>query len=318
MNESISILQSEYGIVADEITPAIGGWSAMAYKVSSKQDVYFLKEYDKKKSGTTAQLEKLNLCMAVASWLENNTGLQGRINAPILTKKGDVRAETQECAYLLFSYIDGITPRTTPLTIYQQKELAEIVGELHRHGLDIPFDFANVQENFEIPCAELLKMPRKPDDSLCVYRQYDMLMRAIDQAHNMAERTKAEKLPFVLCHTDIHGWNLIQSDELILIDWESIKFAPAEADLYTFWGDWYWGDAKWGSYWDTFLPVYQKIHPEYIVREEILRFYQIRRHIEDINDFYRQYIYDELTEEETREVISCLERECAFLSELIQ
>jgi len=144
-----------------------------------------------------------------------------------------------------------------------------------------------------------------------------MLKHAIDKAHELAEYVKSERLPIVLCHTDIHGWNLMQTDSLILIDWESLKFAPAEADLYTFWGDWYWGDSKWGSYWDTFLPVYQKLRPEYVVNEKVLRFYQIRRHIEDINDFYRQYLYDELTADETREVISNLERECAFLETLV-
>ena len=318
MIEIKSLLQLEYGIIADSVTPVIGGWSALAYKIDSQQGTYFLKAYDQKKSGTTVQLEKLNLCMDVASWLDNNTALHGRINAPLLTTQGDIKSETQDFTYLLFSYIDGVTPRTTPLSTFQQEELADIVGELHRHGADMPFDFSCIRETFEIPCAELLKMQYKPDDSLCVHRQYDMLMKTIDNAHKLAERVAAEKLPFVLCHTDIHGWNLMQSDKLILIDWESIKFAPAEADLFTFWGDWYWGDSNWGSYWDNFLPVYQRFHPKYIVREEVLRFYQIRRHIEDVNDFYRQYLYDDMTEEETREVVSCMERECAFLCGLIR
>ena len=318
MNKIEKLLCFEYGITATNITPAVGGWSAAAYKIDSEHGEYFLKVYDKKRSGIPALLEKLDLCMSVASWLEDNTGLKGKINAPVLTKQGCVKSETEDHTYLLFSYIDGITPRTTPLTVSQQKELAGIVGELHRHGADMPFDFTGIQESFEIPCDELIKMPHKPSDPLCVYQQRDMLMQAINKAHKLAEYVKNEQLPFVLCHTDIHGWNLMQNDKLILIDWESIKLAPAEADSYTFWGDWYWGDSKWGSYWDTFLPVYKKYHPGYIYRDDVLRFYQIRRHIEDINDFYRQYLYDDMSDEETAEVITCLERECAFLSELIK
>jgi len=316
MDRINTILQSEYGIVAKDISPAIGGCAALAYKVDSEQGTYFLKVYEKQKSGTAAILEKLNLCMAVASWLENNTRLHGRINAPLLTKQGDVRAETQDNAYLLFTYIDGITPRFTPLTIYQQEELAEIVGELHRHGEDMPFDFSSVQETYEIPCAVLMKTPPKPESIL--YRHYNMLMRAIDRVHRLAEKVKAESLPFVLCHTDIHGWNLMQSEKMILIDWETIRFAPTEADLYTFWGDWYLGGANWVSYWDTFLPVYQRLRPEYAVREEILRFYQLRRHFEEVDDFYREYLYDDITEEKKHEIISCLERECTILNTLIQ
>ena len=318
MNEIKGVLQTEYGVIAKDVSPTIGGWSAAAYKVDAEQGAYFLKAYDKKRSGMAEQLEKLNLCMDVAAWLENNTSLHGRINAPLPTKTGEMRAETKDYAYLLFDYIDGVTPRTTPLSVRQQEEIAEITGELHSRGADAPFDLSTIRETFEVPCAELLKMPRKSDDPLCVYRQYDMIMRAIEQTYALAEYVKAASPPFVLCHTDIHGWNLMQSDRLILIDWESIKLAPAEADLFTFWGDWYWGDSKWGSYWDTFLPIYQRICPEYIVDEEILRFYQIRRHVEDANDFYRQYLYDEMNEEETREVVACLERECAFLSGLVR
>ena len=317
MSEIIAVLRTEYGIIADEITPATGGWSAAAYKVESKQGRYFLKEYDKKRIGTAIQLEKLDLCMKAAAWLENNTGLKSRINAPLLTLNGNIRAETQNYAYLLFVYIDGITPRETPLSLQQQKEIAAITGELHRYGADIPLDFSSVKETFEIPCDELIKMPGKPKDPLCLSKHYNMLMFAINWAKEMALNVKSADLPFVLCHTDIHGWNLMQSDRLILIDWESIKLAPAEADLYTFWGDWYWGDFKWGSYWDTFLPIYQKLHPEYIFRKEVLMFYQIRRHIEDINEFYREYIYDDITEEVSREIINNLKRECSFLSTLV-
>jgi len=331
MNEIKGILQSEYGIAANDITSTTGGWSAAAYKVDGcpsstgqgdgTADTYFLKVYGKKRTSVTTQLGSLDFCMTVASWLENNTKLKGKINAPILTKNGSIKAETQDHVYLLFSYIDGFTVATTPLTIKQQEELAKIIGELHRHGADMPFDFSKLQETYEIPCAELMKaqrkMPQKADDPLCVYQQYDMLMHAIEKAQNLAEYAKSRQLAHTLCHTDIHGWNLIQSDRLILVDWESIKYTPVEADLFTLWNDWYWGDTHWGSYWGTFLPIYQKICPEYTVDEKVLKFYQIRRHIEDIEEFYKQYLYDEMTEAETNEVISCLERECKFLCTLI-
>jgi len=317
MDEMKAILQTEYGITADNISSAVGGLSASAYKVDSAQGTFWLKAYDKRKTSTIAQLDKLNLCMAVASWLHDNTGLKGKINAPLLTNEGAIKVETQNHAYLVFDYIDGTTICTTPLSINQQKELADIVGELHQYGADMPFDFTSIQENFDIPCTELLKMPRKPNSSFCVYQQHDMLMEAINKAFKLANLVKSKQLPFVLCHADIHGWNLIQNDRLMLIDWESIKFAPAEADLYTFWGDWYWGNSNWGSYWDTFLPVYQKLRPEYVVCEDTLRFYQIRRHIEDIEEFYKEYIYDDLTVEERNEITAHLERECKFLRTLI-
>jgi len=319
MDHIEAILKTEYGITADSIAPAVGGLSASAYKVSCAGGEFWLKEYDNAKINTAKQLEKLDLSMAFAFWLDNNTSLKGRVNSPIPTRQGELKAETPDYTYLLFSYIDGVTIETTPLSTAQQEELAEIVGELHKHGSDMPFDFSDIRENFEIPCDEILKIQQhKPDDSLCVYQQYDILLQAVELSKNMADQIKSEKLPFVLCHADIHGWNIMQSDKLILIDWESIRYAPVEADLYTFWGDWYWGDSNWGSYWDVFLPIYKKLNPIYFYREEVLRFYQLRRHIEDIEEFYKEYLYDDITEEEKNEIKSHLERECRFLKSMLQ
>jgi len=101
MTESYEVLKSNYDITANVVSPIIGGWSALAYKVESKQGTFFLKVYDKKKSGTATVLKNIDFCMSVVSWLENNTQLNGRINAPLLTKQGNVRAETQDYACCL-------------------------------------------------------------------------------------------------------------------------------------------------------------------------------------------------------------------------
>jgi len=45
--------------------------------------------------------------------------------------------------------------------------------------------------------------------------------------------------PQVICHTDLHGGNLMldRSGELILLDWENAIFAPPEYDLFFIAGD---------------------------------------------------------------------------------
>lgn len=113
MSEMKRVLQSEYGVTANEMVPTVGGWSALAYKVNCVQQQYFLKVYEKKRSGITEVLEKLNLSMAVSSWLESNTSLRGRINAPLLTQSGDAKVETEAHVYVLFHHIDGETICTT-------------------------------------------------------------------------------------------------------------------------------------------------------------------------------------------------------------
>ena len=57
-----------------------------------------------------------------------------------------------------------------------------------------------------------------------------------------AEALRHAPLRYALCHTDIHGWNLMQEDRLILIDWEGLKLAPVEADLFSFTETFFFGD----------------------------------------------------------------------------
>ena len=95
------VLQIEYGITAENITPEIGGWAASSYKAESGRNTYFLKVYDKKRSGTPELLGRLDLSMKITSWLESNTALYGRIIAPILSKRGNIKVETKENVYLL-------------------------------------------------------------------------------------------------------------------------------------------------------------------------------------------------------------------------
>ena len=62
-----------------------------------------------------------------------------------------------------------------------------------------------------------------------------MLLGRMKTLREEARELKEEKLPFVLCHTDIHGGNLIRGTpqgKLWLIDWENVMLAPKEADLF--------------------------------------------------------------------------------------
>jgi spectinomycin phosphotransferase len=40
-------------------------------------------------------------------------------------------------------------------------------------------------------------------------------------------------LEYVLCHADIHGWNIIvdKEDSIYVVDWDTLVFAPKERDL---------------------------------------------------------------------------------------
>lgn len=143
-----------------------------------------------------------------------------------------------------------------------------------------------------------------------ILKQFEeTLIKNIDKVEKLSAKISNETLSFVLCHTDVHGWNLMQSDRLILTDWEGMKLAPPEADLFAFIGNLFWHNCS-----DEFMKIYHTIHTDFEINLEVLDFYQTRRRIEDICAFAQGLLYDKnIDDTERRESLYHLQRECEAL-----
>jgi len=55
----------------------------------------------------------------------------------------------------------------------------------------------------------------------------------ITRAEQLARELTAEPPPYILCHGDIHGWNLLidRRGQLFIVDWDTLIHAPRERDL---------------------------------------------------------------------------------------
>jgi spectinomycin phosphotransferase len=55
----------------------------------------------------------------------------------------------------------------------------------------------------------------------------------IQRAEQLAQALLADTPAFILCHGDIHGWNLLldKHSRLYMVDWDTLIFAPKERDL---------------------------------------------------------------------------------------
>ena len=58
-------------------------------------------------------------------------------------------------------------------------------------------------------------------------------LKLIERAECLAQKLEQQLPEFVLCHADIHGWNLLidSNGELFMVDWDTLIFAPKERDL---------------------------------------------------------------------------------------
>lgn len=111
--------------------------------------------------------------------------------------------------------------------------------------------------------------------------------RLVGRAEQLAQKIKEQSPEFVLCHSDIHGGNLLMevNDAIYIVDWDGPIMAPKERDLMFIGG----GVANvWNQPHeeDLFYKGYGKTE----VNMEILAYYRHERIVEDIAIYGQQLL----------------------------
>jgi len=280
MNDFIFLLTSEYGIIPTSITPVRGGFSAKAYRVTDRDGiVYSLKAYDKSLPTVRPFVERNDHYMPVLGWLSASPALGGRVLTPVSTRNGAYQVQAGDDVLAVFLYVTGELPRVEGMTRAQTVELGEILAALHDTGASIPFDTPGLAEDISLSfCEQFIQfldvMDAKNgalDDLLAPHAE--LLRAACREALRLRDTLQLSYTPLVLCHGDAHGNNVIQSDRLALADWEDLRWAPAEADLFIH---------AWHAHGDALLEGYCAARRGYRINRELLDFYTLRRRIEDV------------------------------------
>ncbi|MFP7277200.1 aminoglycoside phosphotransferase family protein [Bacillus paralicheniformis] len=298
------ILKGHYGIDSVNISPEQGGWTALAYQVTDGKAAFFLKVYDKNRASTAKWTALIDDYMPVLRWLSDRTALSGKLPVPLLTTNGEYKCEDDDAVYVLYEYIAGETIGGRPLGKGCEEKIASIIAELHRYDETIPVKTERIKENYDISFLGEMKqwLDHLPCELAPLIQPYiGSIREMMEAALSLADDLKCSDRRLALCHTDIHGWNMMKTGgELILIDWEGLKLAPVEADLMFFANQ---------PYVQEFLRVYRETHKGFEIDQNALRFYQIRRRLEDIWEFTEQLAFDIQTEKEKAETLSLLKNE---------
>lgn len=313
INRLRQILKTQFGVECTGFTEIYGGLSAMNYKITTEKQPFFLKVYDKEKTQASLWTENIDCYMPILVWLVENTELRGRIVYPIKTKQGNYRFDNNENVFLLFDYIQG-EPVGKAMTRAQVLEAAEIMACLHHYDSEIPVITEKIEEDFSVPFCSSLESFFSYDYSAAPADVKAVLQPCLEelnfknnQLKQLADKVRQKNVKRVLCHTDAHGWNLMQGERLVLVDWEGIKLAPAEADLLMF-------TKK--EYWEVFMEHYNKLRPGFILDDDLLMFYILRRKIEDIWAFIESILFDHPSEEQRKRDLDFLSKCCDTLDDL--
>nr|WP_279337642.1 phosphotransferase [Holospora curviuscula] len=128
------------------------------------------------------------------------------------------------------------------------------------------------------------------------------ILKLVERAEELAITIQKQPLDYVLCHADMHGWNLIVDKKvaLYIVDWDTLIFAPVERGLMFV-------DA---GIWDGGLTVsereslFYKGYTQTKINQDVIAYYRFERIIQDIGDYY-EYIF--LSDEGGEDGMRCFE-----------
>jgi spectinomycin phosphotransferase len=166
--------------------------------------------------------------------------------APLSAQDGALAVRDGGVTLILYPFVEGSDGFATPLGPKQWTELGAALRRIH--GTDLPAGIARAvdTERYAPRWRDAARRAAEHGDArrgvgdpigadlakLLAARRDDIALMA-DRAEALAERLKASPKPFVLCHTDLHAWNVIVGTDgsLHIVDWDSPRFAPKERDL---------------------------------------------------------------------------------------
>ncbi len=279
------------------ITPQIGGYVADVFLIETATHVGWLKCYDRHRAITHRVLAQASFYLHVTHWLSQHSALANRITAPIPTLDGQFIIDSGDrFVAIMFTYVHGMTLRESVMTEAQRHHLVTTVALLHSATTAVPKATVSVIEDFAAPWAPTLAHMLDdqwhhvaPDVQTLLLPCRHSLQSLLVQFVHAELHYRAHPPPMVLCHTDIHGYNIIvDGGHTTLLDFEGLKIAPVEHDL-MFWVD--------DNAWPDMLTSYQEIRPNVVPQPALVRFYQVRRLLEDVYDYLEQLVVEQPTGE---------------------
>ena len=207
------------------------------------------------------------------------------------TLKGNMTQHLQDGALTVFPFIEGKDGFTRDLTEDQWVTLGHVMRQIH--DLSIPPEIQSTirKESYSPKWRQavrsfypLLETEPKGDDiaikSLAFMKEHkSTIQRLVDRADQLAQEAVTQSCPFVLCHSDIHGGNVLIGEDtsLYIVDWDDPIIAPKERDLMFIGG----GVANvWNKSFeeDLFYQGYGKTD----INKILLAYYRHERIVEDI------------------------------------
>jgi spectinomycin phosphotransferase len=286
----ISRIQDEYGLSVTSLTflPIGADMGSVVYRLVTQQGTtYFLKL----RKGFTEIVATIPLFL-------KSQGIE-EIIIPFETKAKGHWADFGEYKMILYPFIEGKNGFEMELSDQLKRRLGSTLKAIH--SVQVPPELQRLvpRESFssqwqarlqslqaQIKVIDFHDSPAVKLATFMELRQTE-INHLIERTEELASELEFKPLEMVLCHTDIHGANMLitGNNELYIVDWDAPLLAPKERDLMFIGGG---IDYIWKSKQDEalFYEGYGKTGIDFAV----MAYYRYERVIEDLVAYGEQLL----------------------------
>ena len=301
-----------YGLAFSAAEQVPGGEVAVCYRLTSPAGLYFLKCWRANRQGRWA-IGRLAHYMPVIRYLYDS-GLFTALAAPLPTRSGALWTQAAGVTVAVFPWIAG---PTLPYTVWPPSVTAALAGRVARLHQVTPAvtTFAVPREAFDLGFVPELQAGLAALDGIGPHERAGLralrallqpqragLIGLLARAEALQAEVRAHPGPFVLCHTDIHGGNMIidSQGQLTILDWETMRLAPPEHDV----------QAALDSDFARFIAEYRTQGGQWPLTTQHFAFYLARRYLADLTDWLVRILHENTTPAQDDSDLAGIAEEC--------
>jgi spectinomycin phosphotransferase len=164
---------------------------------------------------------------------------------PIKTLEGEDLLRSGDFSLLVYPFVHGQNGFMQPLTANHWVALGKTLRQVHELSVPLALQQQLRREEYSAKWRETVRglyqeieQEGKVDDIVlnfkkCMLLHKKTIQRLVDRSEQLAQLLQKQAQEVVLCHSDIHGGNVLlgEDNSIYIVDWDEPMLAPKERDL---------------------------------------------------------------------------------------
>jgi spectinomycin phosphotransferase len=232
----IDCLNTDYSIKIARLTflPIGADMNAFVYKAEADDRSYFIKL----KRGHHHDISATIIALLYDARIQH-------IIPPIKNTRGQPIQHIDDFTLIVSPFVEGQDGFSRRLTDNQWVTLGKVIKEIHKLNVPSSIQYMIRREDYSSKWREVVRshyahIESKPNTDeislkLITFMKNNatIIHRLVDRAEQLGKQIQDQSPEFVLCHSDIHGGNVLMdgNDIIYIVDWDDPIMAPKERDL---------------------------------------------------------------------------------------